>query len=444
MPTQEKIPTTRAARIAALAGAGAKVGINCAAHYTRSALGFEPEKSVLDFRNARDIFATLSQLKGGPLKLAQMLSTDRQLLPEAYAEVFSQAHYSAPPLSYPLVARTFKREFGHEPGYFFEEFSSDAVAGASIGQVHKARRARQYFAVKVQYPGVAESLRTDLAVVKPLALRLFGLRESDVEDYFREVEERLLEETDYQLELERSLELAGQCLAIPNLRFPRFYREFSSKKILTSEWIEGVTLDKFADSDAPQQLRDTIGQALWDFYHHQIHRLRFFHADPHPGNFLVSEQKLVVLDFGCTKKIEPDFYRRHFAFLDPAILRDTARLETAMREMRLILPEDSQWQVRRLVDVCRRFVALLAQPFHSEIFDFGDPSYLASIRELGEQSEREGFGPSTMRGARGCAHSLYLNRAYFGIYNLLARLRARVKTGGFCGEVPLAEGFCVM
>jgi predicted unusual protein kinase regulating ubiquinone biosynthesis (AarF/ABC1/UbiB family) len=327
------------------------------------------------------------------------------------------------------VARTFRREFGHEPLYFFEEFSKEAVAAASIGQVHKARRGHQHFAVKVQYPGVSESLQSDLAVVKPLALRLFGLRENDVGDYFREVEERLIEETDYELELERSVELSSRCAHIPNVRFPRFFREFSSKKILTSEWIDAPTLDKFADSDASQELRDKIGQALWDFYDYQIHELRLFHADPHPGNFLVSDNKLVPLDFGCTKRIEGEFYHKHFAFLDPGLLSDRASLERSMRDMRLILPDDTEQDARRLIELCSRSVALLAKPFHQECFDFGDPTYLASIRELGEQIECEGFGPSTLRGARGSRHSLYVNRVYFGLYNLLARLRARVKTG---------------
>lgn len=430
MPAQDSIPTGKLSRIAAIAGASAKVGVNFARHYGRIALTGAFDQSGLDTDNARDIYKTLSQLKGGPLKVAQMLSTDQHLLPSAYAEVFSQAQYCVPPLSYPLVVRTFKREFAQEPLEIFDTFSREAVAGASIGQVHKATRGALSFAVKVQYPGVADSLRSDLAVIKPLALRLFGLREEDVAHYFREVEERLLEETDYLRELEHSIELSACCAHIEGLRFPRYYREFSSRRILTSEWIEGLALDKYCESDAPQHERDRLGQALWDFYHHQIHVLRRFHADPHPGNFLVSSGQLVPLDFGCTKTLDEHFYRCHFAFLDESLLEDRAALEQAMRQMRILLPTDSPREVQRLIELARRSIALLARPFHEGEFDFGDPSYLAEIRELGELSERQGYGPAMLRGARGSAESLYVNRAYFGLYNLLARLRARVLTRG--------------
>ncbi len=428
MPEQSSIPTNALSRMAAIAGAGTKVGVNFVRHYAQAAVSGRLNQDALDAANARDIYKTLSELKGGPLKIAQMLSTDQHLLPAAYADVFSQAQYSAPPLSYPLVARTFRREFGREPLEFFDEFSREAVAGASIGQVHKARRGNLCFAVKVQYPGIADSLRSDLAVVKPLALRLFGLREEDVSDYFREVEERLMEETDYEHELERSLELTGQCACLAGVRFPKFFREYSSRRILTSEWIDGVPFDAYCDGNASQKERDRIGQALWDFYDFQIHELKRFHADPHPGNFLVSDGKLVPLDFGCTKQLDPHFHKRHFAFLDERLLEDDASLERALRELRILLPEDGSAQTRNMLDLCRRSIALLARPFHEGEFNFGDPEYLREIRYLGEQSEREGYGPKMLRGARGSAESLYVNRAYFGLYNLLARLRARVMT----------------
>ncbi|HET9522887.1 MAG TPA: AarF/UbiB family protein [Terrimicrobiaceae bacterium] len=265
MIEQHSIETTRLSRGAALVGSGARVGVNYLKFYARRALSGKTDERALHEENADEVYRTFSRLKGGPLKLAQMLSIDRNLLPPAYASRFAQAQYSAPPLSYPLVVRTFRREFGCEPGAMFDSFTRQAAHGASIGQVHLAAKNGQEFAVKVQYPGVADSLRSDLRVIKPIALQVLGLREKDVEDYFHEIEARLLEETNYALELQRSIELSRSSAHLENVRFPVYYAALSSDRILTMDWVEGLPLDRFADGDATGQERDQIGQAPLGF-----------------------------------------------------------------------------------------------------------------------------------------------------------------------------------
>jgi len=417
--------------MAALGGTGAKVGINYLKYYGKRALAVGSDSSLethvreLNEENASTIYDTFSKLKGGPLKLAQMLSIDKNLLPPAYANQFVQAQYSVPPLSYPLVVRTFRREFGKEPLEIFENFGREAAHGASIGQVHKASLGCVDYAVKVQYPGVAESLKSDLRVVKPIALRILGLRQRDVEKYFQEVETRLLEETDYVLELERSLHLSKASAHLPNLRFPTYHPELSSRHILTMEWIDGIPLDRFADGEASQAERDLIGQALWDFYSHQVHDLNLFHADPHPGNFLVSDNKLCVLDFGCTKQITHQFYRKQFRFLDPNLPQNPALLEEALRDLEVIIASDTTKEIAQIMMLCRTWLDLLALPFRSDRFDFGDPVFLQSIYDLGEEN-RKADNLRTMKGERGSPDTIYVNRAFFGLYSLLGRLRARV------------------
>lgn len=429
---QESISSGAVGRMAALGGAGARVGVNYLKHYGRSMVGArDPEsrrklREDLDAKNAETVYETFSKLKGGPLKLAQMLSIDKNLLPAAYARQFAQAQSSVPPLSYPLVARTFRREFGKGPEEVFEHFEKKASHGASIGQVHRARHKGRDYAVKVQYPGVAQSLRSDLAVVKPIALRLLGLREADVDSYFREVETRLLEETDYSHELARSVELTKASAHLEGVRFPAYHADLSTGRILTSDWIDGMPLDHFADGEASQRERDRIGQALWDFYSHQVHDLLVFHADPHPGNFLVKEGQLWVLDFGCTKKISREFYRKQFRFLDPRLERDPALLQQALRDLDVILPEDGPEQIATITSLCMIWLELLARPFRSGTFDFGDPAFLKSIYDLGEENRRADH-LRTMRGQRGSPDTIYVNRAFFGLYSLLGRLRARVQ-----------------
>lgn len=415
--------------MAALSGAGARVGINYLKHYGRSILSGNEDRvarsEALQEKNAATVYDTFSKLKGGPLKLAQMLSIDKNLLPPAFARQFAQAQSSVPPLSYPLVISTFRRDFGKEPLEIFDTFGREAAHGASIGQVHRATLGGKEFAVKVQYPGVAQSLKSDLRMIKPIALQVLGLREKDVELYFREVQTRLLEETDYLLELKRSRELSFASAHLRNVRFPGYHPELSSKHVLTSDWIEGMPLDRFADGETSQHERDTIGQALWDFYSHQVHDLMSFHADPHPGNFLVAEGCLWVLDFGCTKSISREFYKKQFRFLDPALSGNTALLQEALRDLNVLLPQDSQQQAEEIMALAQVWLNLLAKPFRSRSFDFGDPAFLRSIYDLGEENRRAD-SLRTMRGERGSPDTIYVNRAFFGLYSLLGRIKARV------------------
>lgn len=430
---QTSIPKHKLARAASLVGTGAQVGFNYARYNVQKRLaGGNAEaaakaKSALDTANAELTFETFSRLKGSPLKMAQMLSMDKNILPAPYAEAFAKSYYSAPPLSYPLVVQTFKRETGKAPTELFDEFSRSAVAGASIGQVHKARKDNRDYAVKVQYPGVADSLQSDLALVKPVAMRLFNLDAKSLEPYFKEVETRLLEETDYALELRRSTELAEACAHLPNVRFPQYYPDLSGRRILTLDWVDGLTLDKWIGTDPDQEARDRIGQALWDFYHFQVHSLRVFHADPHPGNFFVKDDELWVIDFGCVKTLTEDFYRRFFSLMDDARRNSPVDFQQMLEDLDLLRPGDSAAARRKLARVYHESISLLSRPFSRGVFDFGDETYVHEIYEFSERT-RTDKELDKITTSRGDANAIYLNRAYYGLYNLEGALRARVRT----------------
>ncbi|MBT7958078.1 MAG: AarF/ABC1/UbiB kinase family protein, partial [Akkermansiaceae bacterium] len=219
MKEQTKIPKNKISRASKLARTGVQVGVNYLKYKAKKTITGKDDKAAFHEVTAKQTYDTFSELKGGPLKLAQMLSMDRNLVPDQYADQFSQAQYSAPPLTYPLVVNTFNKELGKKPTEIFESFTNKAVSGASIGQVHQAKIGDNKYAVKIQYPGVANSLKSDLAIVKPIALRLFQLDAKSLDPYISEVEERLLEETNYHLELERSVDLANKSRHLPMTRF---------------------------------------------------------------------------------------------------------------------------------------------------------------------------------------------------------------------------------
>ena len=225
MKTIDRIPTNKIDRASQLVKTGFKVGGNYIAYYGEKIVNPSLNKDKLNENNAEDIYDGLKNLKGSALKVAQMLSMDKSIMPQQYVDKFSLSQFSVPPLSAPLVRKTFKKYFGQYPEDLYDTFSPDAMNAASIGQVHKATKDGKNLAVKIQYPGVAESISSDLTMVKPFATRMFNLRGKDSEKYFREVEDKLLEETDYKLELKQSVSISNKCIEIANLRFPEYYPE---------------------------------------------------------------------------------------------------------------------------------------------------------------------------------------------------------------------------
>ena len=424
-----KIPVTKVERATKFITTGAKIGSNYIKHYSKKLMDPEKNRDELHEDNAKDIYNSLSELKGSALKVAQMLSMDKNLLPTAYQQKFSMAQYSAPPLSYPLVVKTFHTYFGKGPDQMFDSFSKKAVNAASMGQVHLAVKDGKRLAIKIQYPGVSDSVKSDLAMVKPIALRMFKLNPVEYNEFIQEVEMRMMEETDYELELKRSIDLSKKSNHIPNIVFPKYYKEYSSHKILAMDWIEGKPLGEVLKNPLPNGVGNVLGQAMWDFYHFQMHTLKSVHADPHPGNFIITpEYKLGIIDFGCVKVIPEPFYDTYFQLLDRSLLTDPKRLEKAFYELRFIYPDDPKKDKEFFIELFTQLVELLSRPFRSGRFDFADAAYFQTIFEFGEKlSSMKELRES--KKARGVRDALYINRTYFGLYNLLHDLKAEVNTG---------------
>ena len=427
MKTIDKIPTGKIGRTGKMVQTGIKIGGNYLKYYGKKALNSDLSREELDQDNAEDIYNGLKSLKGSALKVAQMLSMEKSLLPGAYVEKFSLAQFSVPPLSGPLVRKTFKKYHGQFPEELYDTFSSQSVNAASIGQVHRATKNGKELAVKIQYPGVADSISSDLAMVKPIALKMFNLQGKDSEKYFKEVEGKLLEETDYKLEVAQSKEISAACAHIPNLKFPVYYEELSSEKIITMDWMQGKHLSEFAKVNKDQQAADAIGQTLWDFYMYQMHVLKAVHADPHPGNFLISDKnELIAIDFGCIKRLPEEFYAPYFELTTKENFEDPAFFRSKLYELGILKEEDSEKEVAFFSELYYQMLSMFALPLNSNTFDFGDDRFLAAISELSEKYSRD---PELrkMNVNRGSEHFIYISRTFMGLYTLLNSLKSTVK-----------------
>jgi len=402
---QTSIPTTKVQRSAKFVKTGIKVGGNYLKHYSKKLFNPDLDKTELNEDNASDIYESLSELKGSALKVAQMLSMDKNLLPQAYTDKFSQSQYNAPPLSGPLIVQTFKRYFGKTPDKIYDQFNIHSSNAASIGQVHRAELNGKKLAVKIQYPGVGDSISSDLKLVKPFAFRLLGMNE--------------------KLEVRRSIEFSTACVHLDNVVFPKYYPELSSRRIITMDWLEGLHLREFLQTGPSQQMRNKIGQALWDFYNFQQHELRAVHADPHPGNFMVTTGgKLGIIDFGCIKEMPDDFYYPFFSLTSTGLMDNKAETIKAFRQLEMIHPKDSPEQVDFYYTLYKQMIGLFAKPYISDHFDFGKTAFFDELYGFGEKVSKM----PEFKQARGVKHFIYVNRTNFGLYNILHELKAKVKT----------------
>lgn len=436
---QSSIPTSKVARASQFVKTGIKVGGNYLKYYAQKAVDPSTTRESLHSDNAEDIYDSLSKLKGSALKIAQMMSMDRNILPKAYSQKFQMSQYSAPPLSAPLVVKTFQQSFGKTPTQIFDRFNPKASFAASIGQVHEAWIGNKRYAVKIQYPGVSDSIQSDMRMVKPFAVRILGLNEADINRYMEEVSVKLQEETDYLLEVRRGTEIAKACAHIPNIFFPTYYPELSAPRIITMEWIEGLHLKEFLETNPSQEVLNTAGQALWDFYEYQLHQLRQVHADPHPGNFYFQpDGSIGIIDFGCIKEIQEPFYTRYFSLINPKSIEDPERMMKLFYALEFLYPEESEADKRFFVPLFKEMIYILGRPFQEEYFNFDNPEYFDRIYQFAENlAGMKEVKESKV--ARGSKDSLYINRTYYGLYNLLNGLRANVRTHSVFKDMDVAR-----
>jgi predicted unusual protein kinase regulating ubiquinone biosynthesis (AarF/ABC1/UbiB family) len=416
------IPTSKVQRAMKVLGTSVKVGGNYIAHYSKNMIKEQTSKDALHEKNAETVFQALGEMKGSALKMAQLLSMDEFTLPESYQKAFQKAQNSAPPLSFPLVQKTFRAQFGKDVDEMFDSFSRNAIHAASIGQVHKATKNGKDLAVKVQYPGVAESIESDLKMVRPIVQKAMNVSAKELDFYIQEVQATLVEETDYVHELEVSEFMRTNCSAVENLIIPSYYPEWSSSRVLTMDWIEGTLLTDWLASNPSKEAKAKVAQTIWDAFLYQISELQLVHADPHPGNFIVTENdELCLIDFGCVKRIADDFYQAFFRLLKQDLLDDKVALKAVLEELKFFTEKDSQTDREFMFEFLQESLNLIAAPFQSERFDFGHPAYMKQLYGQGEEVTKE-IRKRRMNTARGPKEGIYLLRTFYGLYMILAKI----------------------
>ena len=333
-------------------------------------------------KTAEQLFKVLGELKGGAMKFGQALSVFEAALPEdiakPYRETLTKLQESAPPLPTRVVHKVLAKELGEDWRDNFSSFEDVATASASIGQVHKAQwKDGRAVAVKIQYPGAAEALISDLNQIQRFA-KIFQLVMPGLEmkPLLEELRSRIIEEVDYRYEAQAQETYARVYDGDADIAIPKVV--MASDRVLVSEWLEGTPLSQII-ANGTQEQRNNAGMKLARFHFTSPDRAGLLHADPHPGNFrLLADGRLGVLDFGACNRLPNGFPEPMKRLLKHALDDDSAALYEGFKKDGFILA-DVDVDPELVLD----FLVPLVEPLRTQTFKY-------SREWLRDQSARVG------------------------------------------------------
>ena len=305
--------TSRFGRSAKVWKLSARNSARFAVSRVRGIGGAEERRAELDeqfaIRTAEDVAKELGEMKGVLMKAGQLISFIFEALPDEAQEALATLQADAAPMAPSLAADVVRGDLGKPPEQVFLDWTDMPVAAASIGQVHKAITPDgRDVAVKVQYPGVHEAIESDLDAAEVMyamfsSMMLKGL---DAKGLVDELRGRMREELDYRLEARNVTEFQERFAGHPWVRIPKLVPDYSSERLLTTEWIDGMTFDEFRTT-ASDDTKQRSAEVVWRFAQNAIHRYGIFNGDPHPGNYKFHHDGSVsFLDYGLVKRWAPN------------------------------------------------------------------------------------------------------------------------------------------
>nr|WP_319490780.1 AarF/ABC1/UbiB kinase family protein [uncultured Desulfobacter sp.] len=417
-------PTTKLGRALAGGKTAAKTGGALLGYYAKrpflSSQRRQIERTKAQEKSARSLFSGLTLLKGTALKVAQQLSLETGMLPEAVCRELSRAYHQVPPINKALVIKVVQKELGAAPEELFESFDLEAFAAASLGQVHRATAGDgRRLAVKIQYPGIAHTIENDMALVRQMLRPLVSGHQ--LMPALAEVTARLKEEVDYLQEAEnitcfkKRLNVEGVCL-------PEVHRDLTTRSVLSLTRLPGVPLDVWLSGSPTQKARQIVARRLNDIFLTALYQCRVIHADPNPGNFIIDDDLNVgLVDFGCVKHLGPEFIEQYRQLVISAAHDDKSNHYQAMMDIGMLpqkQDDETECEIRAVSDeICNWFGAL----YQSELFDFeARPEFMAQGKAVMQRCQR------LHRHINVHPDFIFLERTRYGLFRLFDQMAVKI------------------
>nr|WP_319392639.1 AarF/ABC1/UbiB kinase family protein [uncultured Desulfobacter sp.] len=417
-------PTTKLDRVMAGGKTAARTGGALLGYYVKrpflSSHKRQAEKIKAQQSSARSLFFGLTLLKGTALKVAQQLSLETDMLPEAVCRELSRAYHQVPPINKALVRKAVQNELGAAPETLFKSFDLEAFAAASLGQVHRATdRDGRCLAVKIQYPGIAETIENDMALVRQMLRPLVPGHQ--LMPALAEVTARLKEEVDYLQEADnitcfkKRLNVEGVCL-------PDVHRDLTTRSVLSLTHLSGVPLDVWLSGGPTQKARQIVARRLNDIFLSALYQCRVIHADPNPGNFIIDDELNVgLVDFGCVKHLSPEFIEQYRQLVISAAHDDKSAHYQAMVDVGMLpqkLDKETEYKLRAVSDeICSWFGAL----YKTELFDFkARPEFMAQGKAVMQRSQH------LHRHINVNPDFIFLERTRYGLFRLFDQMAVKI------------------
>ncbi len=411
-----KLPESVLGRTGRLFLSGAKIASKEVASRLAGAVGQLSDESRLatKVKQTEELVRALSELKGAAMKAGQWFSMElSDLLPPEVTAVLRQLHDEGSFMPLEQVEEILKQELGDRRKEL-EDLSPEPIAAASIGQVHRARTAGRAVAVKIQYPGVAKSIDTDLNALKrflELFLSARG-REINVDATFAELRDGLKKEADYELEAKN---LARYRRAVRNPAFvvPEVLAEYSTKRLLVMSFEEGEKIGDWMKRGPSAAESRRFGELILNLMLEEFYSNGIVQTDPNYGNFLYrpAENRIVLLDFGATKAYPAAFRREVRDIMAAAVDRDDVRMLELVRSMKLLDPRESAETQGHFLALMRKVADLFAHD--TQPFDFANADFLKELRALGFKFVY------SVQYSTAAPQLLFLNRKLGGMYHML-------------------------
>jgi predicted unusual protein kinase regulating ubiquinone biosynthesis (AarF/ABC1/UbiB family) len=339
----EVVPSGRFDRLFRVGKLGASIGAGTALRKVGSVFGFgsgkkdEGGEDRVLVEQAEKVAKVLGEMKGAAMKVGQMLSADPDLLPPEFTSRLTTLQAAAPPMTFRMVKDVLEEAYGQPLEAVFSEFTPEPIGSASIGQVHRGRlKTGEAVAVKVQYPGIDKTLKSDLDnLASVMAMSRVVIEKAKVQAYLQEIGRAILDESDYMTEagnLNRFVEILSKR---PGVSAPRPFDAWTRRNVLVMELIVGTKLDVALDAlvDDPDR-KNAILERFVETYSWLLHEQHVLHADPHPGNFLLTpDGDMVMLDFGCIKECDERFSDGVLDIMDAGWQGDDRRAAGLYREL---------------------------------------------------------------------------------------------------------------